>query len=331
MRQSGRSERRRLLGASCIAALVFASALAIGASASSAATLAITVGVDPVESITTQVGVAGTVDSANDVVEMTVKPAGGPPCGPNSAADSGSRAINKRADAGGPFAETTNWTFDHAGSYLLCAWVSDIGGSSAVVVASTSQTLAVRIPHLALSISAPRIVLRGRTFQVTTTAQAETDRRVNEWMFPDTGRGCPANSGVAETTSAIRVRTGWDLTGGPTVDIENERISTVGRYLLCGYFDYYGVVPPEATAVATVTVVPPCVVPHLRGSVSLRKAKKRIVAAHCTVGAVRYARSRTHARGTVIALSPKPGTGHATHAQVQITVSSGMPRHRRRR
>jgi hypothetical protein len=325
---SGRSRTARRRGRAGIAAGVVCCALAAAPVAASAATLAITSAPDPVESITTQVGVAGTLETSDQRVALTVKPAGGPVCGANPSADSGSTAVGTYPGIG-PYAKIANWTFAQAGSYLLCGWITDAAQSGSPVIASASQTIAVRLPHLSLSIAAPSKVLRGRTFQVATTAQAEAERDVEVVLLKDTGRGCPANWGAAIATSGETTVLRVSVTGGPTTQTQNERIDATGRYLVCGYFDYDNNVSPEATAVASTSVTPPCTVPHLGSGVPLRKAKARIVAAHCTVGKVRYATSTRHARGTVIALNPRPGSGKATHAPVQITVSSGPPRHRR--
>lgn len=298
------------------------------AATASAATLTITSGADPVESITTQVGVSGSLETDSQRVGLTVKPAGGPGCGANYDADGGIGALY-RGPGVGPYSETTNWTFQRAGSYLLCAWISDTSQNGNPVIASTSQTIAVRMPHLSLSIAAPATVLRGRTFQVVTTAQTEAERDVEVDLLHDTGRGCPANSQAAGSTTNRIFVFGDSILGGPTTETRNEQLSITGPYLLCGYVDYNGEVAPEATAIAAVNVVPPCIVPHLGSGATLRRAKARIVAGHCNVGKVSYAHSTTHARGTIIALSPRPGSGHATHAPVAITVSSGPPPHRR--
>lgn len=304
---------------------------AVSGAAASAATLAITTAPDPVESITTQVGLTGTLETTSQRVVLTVKPAGGPACGANPGADGGRQAISSFPGVG-PYAETSNWTFDYAGSYLLCGWVTDQSRSPEVVLGSTSQTLAVRIPHLSLSIAAPATVLRGRTFQIATTAQTEAVRQVYAALMKDTGRGCPANWDAAYHTSGSIELVSTSVTGGPTTQTVNQKLEATGRYLVCGYVDYGSNVAPEATAAATIDVVPPCIVPRLGSRATLRRAKARIVAGHCTVGAVTYAHSRRRARGRILRLSPPPGSGHATNAPVAIAVSSGPPpRHRHRR
>lgn len=316
---------------SAVAAVLVASWLALCAPATAgAATLTITTGADPVESIITQVGASGSLDTADQRLTVKVKPAGASSCGANPNADDGSQAIDTFPGVG-PYAETSNWLFQSAGSYLLCAWITDSTHYPEPVVVSAAQTVAVRIPHLSLSLTAPGTVLRGRTFQVAATAQTEAERDVRVLLLPDTGRGCPANSDAAYGTSGEQELLNTSVLGGPTTQTENVTRSQTGRYLVCGYVNHTGQVAPEATAVATIEVVPPCIVPHLRPGTTLRRARARIVAGHCTVGKVRYVHSVTRARGTVVALSPRPGSGHATHAPVSVTVSSGAPKHRHHR
>jgi hypothetical protein len=323
-----RGGERRLAGVGAVVAACCALA-GVPASAS-AATIAITTGPDPVESITTQLGVTGTLETSDQHVTLKVKPAGGTGCAANAVADDGDLVIG--TDPGiGPYGKTENWTFQQAGSYLLCAWVRDDAQTDEPTIASTSQTVVVRIPHLSLTLGLPAQVLRGRTFQVTATAQTEAQRDVKVALLRDTGRGCPSNWGAAFTATDFGLLLGFSVTGGPTSQTENMVLNQLGRYLACGYVDYGDNVPPEATATGSITVVPPCIVPHLGRGASLRTARARIVAAHCTVGRIRHVRSARHRRGTVIALSPRPGTGHATHAPVAITVSTGPPPHRRHR
>ncbi len=304
------------------------------ATASAAPTLAITTAPDPVESLATQVGVTGTLDTDHQAVVLTVKPAGGPACGANPTADDGEQLISTVPGIG-PYARTVNETFNAAGTYLLCAWATDTTRSPAVVLLATSQTLAVRIPHLSLSLAAPATILRGRTFQIGTTAQTEAERTVYSALLKDTGRGCPANWSAAYGTSGVVQLVGTTVTGGPSTRTVNAHFDETGRWLVCGYVNYGNVITPEATAAATIDVVPPCIVPRLGPRATLRRAKARILAGHCAVGAISYAHSRRRALGRVLRLSPQPGSGHATNAPVAITISSGPPppprRHRHRR
>jgi hypothetical protein len=65
-----------------------------------------------------------------------------------------------------------------------------------------------------------------------------------------------------------------------------------------------------------------CVVPRVKGK-SLPRARKAIRRAHCSVGRVRYARSR-RARGRVVSQSLKPGARKAAGTKVNLVVSRGL-------
>jgi hypothetical protein len=65
-----------------------------------------------------------------------------------------------------------------------------------------------------------------------------------------------------------------------------------------------------------------CVVPKVKGK-PLATAKKRIVAAHCGIGKITTARSKTVAKGRVISQSPKPGTRLRAGSKVKLVVSRG--------
>lgn len=311
--------------------------LTVAATAAAAPTVSISVGADPVESITTQLGVSGTDPSSENALLLKVKPAGGEACGVNYEADGGREVIGTFDGVGvGAHTVTVNWTFEAAGSYLLCAWLTDNAEHDEPVVASASQTIVVRPPHISLAIKAPSKVAPDQTFQIVTAAQSETSRDVTEYIEPNNGRGCPANaaaaSSAAEAFGLIPLFLPWNVDGGPFTQSSNEKLEHTGSYLVCAYAEYPSAESvPEAMALATISVVkppPPCVVPKVSSRMHLGTIERRIVAAHCTVGKVRSVASQSHRRGTLIRLSPRPGTRRASGAPVEIFVSSGSRRRR---
>jgi uncharacterized delta-60 repeat protein len=71
------------------------------------------------------------------------------------------------------------------------------------------------------------------------------------------------------------------------------------------------------------TAAPPapiCMVPKLRG-LTLRIATARLHAAHCKLGAVRYARSATRRAGTIVSSSPAWKARRAHNARVRLVVA----------
>ncbi len=190
-------------------ALAFLTAVGWGllltpAAATAAPNVTLTTSTDPIEDVAAQVITTGTVDAPSGRVYVTRKPAGGVGCAANSAADTGDLVVERSLQTG-PYTSSTNETFRFAGDYLLCAWLTDTSQPGSPVVATTSLTVTIRVPRLALSVSAPATVGVGDTFQVVTTSQAETTRATWVWIVPDSGRGCPANASAADDPGVIVV------------------------------------------------------------------------------------------------------------------------------
>lgn len=307
-----------------------------GASTANADEPKVTVGIgpDPVESITTQLSVAGAGSSSDGIVELKVQSTGGEACAANPGADKGDFVGSESGN--GTESLTRNWSFATAGTYLLCGWLSDGTKSGTPVVATASAVVTIRQPHISISVLAPASVRPAEIFQIATTAQSETTREVFQFILPRTGRGCPANAGAAASTAGEAqtywpsLGSPWNVTGGPFTATVNEHFSGVGGYFVCAYAEYPSASsPPEATASATISVLappPPCVVPHFTSRSTVASIERRLLAAHCRVGAVRHVRSARYRRGRLISLSPRPGSRAASAAPVTIVVSAG--RHR---
>jgi hypothetical protein len=199
-------------------------ALASTSIANAAATLELTRGsAEPVESVTTQLG-ANISNGSGGEFFLHVKPTGGTGCGANPGADIGEDVISESISGEvNPVPFTRNWTFQLAGNYRACGWVT--GYNDTEVLAHAETEFHVRQPRLALSVSVPAIVTPGETFQVVMTAQAETERTADEYMLPNTGDGCPANADAAYAAAGSRsVLVSWSVTGGPVVQSRNESI-----------------------------------------------------------------------------------------------------------
>lgn len=324
--------RRTRLGSIAVLGAVASMSISV-TSAEAAGTINLTVGADPAESITTQLGASGSGMGAETYLNLKVKPAGGQGCAANANADDGTSVGSGDINEPNPtYAETDNRTFQTAGAYLLCGWISNFAETT--IYAQASLPFTVRPPHLSLAIGVPATVQPGQTFQVGTTAQAETERSAYEYMLPDTGSGCPANADAADSASGSRAAdfNNWNVVGGPLMQSMNVTLSTPGVYLFCAYFEYPGTAsPPEATAIARTTVAAPppppphCVVPQLGGQEPLALMQQSLSSGHCTPGFVRYTASRTVARGNVLGLTSAPGSQLAAGASVGILVSTGPP------
>jgi hypothetical protein len=319
---------KRIVCPSCLLVAVVASLILV-ATAVAAPTIELTRGsTEPVESIATQLG-AVLGSSGGSYFTMHVKPTGSAGCGANASADSGEGVFGGGfiSSSSNPVTETRNWTFQTAGSYKVCAWVTkDYSGVE--VEAFAEASFVVRAPHLALSVSAPASVLPSQTFQVTTTAQAETERQVWEYVMPNTGSGCPANANAASRASGESEVLGyWRVIGGPLVETKNQSLTTPGSYLYCAYFQYPSQEStPELSASAQMSVVPPpppCVVPVFHRGASLASVEQSIRAASCSVGAIHYTAGSSVGRRGVISLSPVTGTKLDYGAAVNVVVSAG--------
>jgi hypothetical protein len=279
--------------------------LGVVGTAQAASSLTLTIGSDPAESITTQIGATGSAqDSGGDYVHVHLKPAGGTPCAAIYTADNGTFVISAgdNGKLSGAFSVSTNWTFNSAGSYVLCGWLTD--STAQTVYATASMPISVRAPHLSISISAPATVVRDQTFQIVTTAQAETQRTLYEYVMPDTGAACPANAGAMPNT-ATEVMDSWNVDGGPLAQSANESFSSVGTYLVCAYFEYpQNDSPPEATATATVSVVK-----HL---------PKKAIAASCQLTSLTVSVGQKDVGNCTV-----PGVPARTRVQIQYRNASG--------
>jgi len=315
--------------------LVSAGALSASTAVASAATsVAITVGPDPVESITTQLGAKGEApNTQQEIVTVKYKAAGGAGCGANPDADDGTQVVGNGWLNAGAYEKSSNVTFDTAGNYLVCAWMTHHAGtgsgvSTYTVVATDSKVVAVRIPKLSIGLSvSPTTVAVGQTFQVTAVLQAEAERMFMAYALPDVGRGCAVNSSAAYQERTDSVFSGTWINGGPQTRTQNMSLGAPGPYLICAYFDRRGsgAAPPQASAVASVVVLPPCVVPVVVAGERLAAAKGRLAAASCGLGRVRYVASARYARGVVFKFAPAAGQKLANAAPVDVFVSSGRP------
>jgi hypothetical protein len=321
-----RTARRLFLGAA-VAAVSLAFVAAAPALASP--TIELTRGnAEPVESITTQLG-SIVSNAGDDEFFLHVKPTGGEGCAANPDADAGEDVISSDVSSEtSPISFSQNWTFRLAGNYRVCAWVTT--GDIEEVLASAEATFHVRQPHLALSVSVPATVAPNQTFQIMTTAQAETERSVWEYVLPNTGAGCPANAAAASNASGSRtVLYSWNVTGGPFTESKNESLQSPGAYLVCSYFEYPNTEStPEFAANAEITVVAPpalCVVPAFAFGAALGSVEDSLHGASCSVGAIHYTTSTSVRRGGVLGLNPDPGTKLGAGAAVAIDVSAGGP------
>jgi len=292
------------------------------------ASMNVTVGADPAESIVTQVGAAGAIGTVSrGTLTVRVRPNDAAGCGTNDGADAGSLVLSRELVDDAPFSEVGTYTFPTAGLYLVCAWIEH-NWRDTEVVASAGAIVSVRPPHVSLSIVAPPTALVGAPFAVSTTATSEASRLVRVVAVPNLGRPCEPTFSAATALSGSRtIEYAWKVVGGPLIDTRNVEIYTPGPYVICGYATPNGPDDaPEATAVGAVTVLAPCVVPLLPQHSTLAEVKAALAAAGCAPGRIAYAASTRFAKGTLIRLGREAGGDPLPpRTPIGATISTGRP------
>jgi hypothetical protein len=256
----------------------------------------------------------------------------------------------------GQDSKSYNYTSYTAASYTVCAWLetaySDYSGSgntsSVVTATATSGLTAVNTDTLSTSLSTsapyPHVPF---TVSFTGNATPINSNGNGPYLYaavqPSSAGGCQPTFGddqqVVGSQANILVQGGdnGEVTTGQFSNVFNFSAPT-GAYTVCAwletaYNDDSGsgntssVVTATATPVGFTIASPPppppaCVVPKFAGA-SLVTVKRRISAAHCTVGHVRRVRRRYARRNRVLSVSPAPGTRLASGTAVNITVSRG--------
>jgi hypothetical protein len=243
--------------------------------------------VSPAVSQAATVTVTGSSE-APESVYAKIRPAGGAPCAPTYAADSGENLIEGRS-VNGSFSTQASTSQSKAGQYLICLWLAGSDSETPVIAGPQPETFTVGSPHP----SSPRTQSSAlRT--AASLASVESEIRAAHCTLGNVGSAPSATVRSGEVIG-LSPAPGTKLSSGAPVSI-------------------------------TVSSGTPCVVPRVGRDVSLRRMERRILAAHCSVGEIRYERSIHHRRGTVVGLRPRPRTILPQRAAVQVLVSSGRPR-----
>jgi hypothetical protein len=183
----------------------------------------------------------------------------------------------------GAFSVMATTTPDAAGTYLICLWLADSSSSGTPVAGPQPVTFTVAAPP------APCVVPR--------IAPGTAVKTVVSGL-----RAAHCTPGKRTYSASRSYRRGSLIRLNPAPGTSLASQAAVGMLISTGK---------------------PCRVPTVGGGTRLRTAKARVVAAGCTVGSVRYVKSRTHRRGTVVRYSPKSGTRLKPRARVGIVVSRG--------
>jgi hypothetical protein len=207
------------------------------------------------------------------------------------------------------------------GTFMFCIWLAP---NEDAPVTPITQTVTFRQPTGTISASVnPASPGRNQTATVTIIGSSEAPEEAFAKVRP-AGASC---------APSFDADSGSSLLDGISVDgaFSTQRTvseSASGTYLICLWLaDSSNATPIAGPQPETFTVPapppPPCVVPNLAG-VSLTRAEQRLRSAHCTVGSLSHAHSKTVPSGEVVATSPGVGR-YPSGTSVGVVVSSGPP------
>jgi hypothetical protein len=272
---------------------------------------------DPAAGLPRVFTVTGNASTAEELF-LKFRPAGGAPCAPSYDTDSGESLIGGR-DVNGNYSEQTTYTMSDAGTYTFCIWLADY---SSAVSSPITQTIAFRRPTGSITASFSPVTPRpNRPFTISVSGSAEAPTEAFAALQP-AGAACAP---TFDTDPGESLVSGQDVNGAFSFQVTDSG-EKAGNYTLCLWLADFSSDPnptagpqPEPLSI----VAPPrrCVVPKLPHNRRLSTVKRRIRAAHCKVGAIRFSRHTHVRRGRVVRLSPRSGRRLAHNALVSIVVS----------
>jgi hypothetical protein len=272
---------------------------------------------DPAARVSDVVTVTGSAP-VDEYVWLTFRPAGGAPCAASYDDDSGTGLISYD-EVDGAFAEKATVTAPAAGAYLFCAWLAD---SSDTVTKPFARSIAFRAPVESITAAfAPARPRPHRAFKVTVSGTSEAPTEAFAAMQR---AGAPCAPTFASDPGGTLLS--WQDVDGDFSLSASDGGEDAGAYVACLWLadsadDAAALAGPIGVPVTVASPPHACVVPRLRGSRRLRAVKRRIRAAHCTIGTIRHTPRTRLRRGLVVRLSPRSGRRLAHGAPVSIVVS----------
>jgi hypothetical protein len=341
-----RTERKTVASRLALASVICASALLTGSVVALADSASITVTntagqSDPAAGVPRVFTIAGTA-GVPERVFVKFRAVGGAPCAPNAQSDSGSTlgsGLNQGyyyfaygQEVNGTFSLKQVYNWSPPGSFAFCIWLAPEETS---ITTPITQTIGFRSPVGTITASVgPATPSPGQQATVTVTGSSESPARVYAKLRSAGGAGC-APTDAAD--SGENVISGTEVNGSFSTQATTTQLKA-GQYVLCLWLaqsaeDTSPIAGPQPIAFTVALPPPPspppppppppCVVPSLSSSMRLLTVERRIRAAHCRIGRIRYAHARHVRRGNVVRISPRPHTWLAHGAYVAILVSAG--------
>jgi hypothetical protein len=281
--------------------------------------------VDPAAGVPRIVTVSGTA-SAPERIYVKYRAGGGAPCAPSSSSDPGAVLSSFYAEGvEGPFSLQDVIEWDTPGEVLFCTWLSS--GDAETVTTPFAQLIAFRAPRgwIAATVR-PAKSRPGKLVTVHVSGSSEVGAAVFAKV---------SSAGGAPCASTYRADPGRSLLDGAAANgsFAFELAATegrAGRYRVCLWLaraagDVSPLAGPRAVTFGVVAPPSRCVVPSVPANRRLATVRRRLRAAHCRVGRVVRAGSRTVARGAVIRLGRRSRARFAAGTPIDVVVSTGPP------
>jgi hypothetical protein len=303
---------------------------------------------DPAAGVPRVFTLSGTTSVAEKVFVKYRAP-GGASCAPTAQSDSGKLIPNEEGDyswygneANGAFSFKHAYSWEPPGTVMFCIWLAK---DENTITTPITQTITFRAPSGTITAAvSPDMPQPGQQATITVTGSSEAPEKVYAKVRPAGGASCAP---TYEADPGQNLIDGTSVNGAFTEQATTTQ-STAGTYLICLWlassandtspvagpqpetFTVASPPPPTPPPPPPPPSPPPCVVPSFSSKMSLSTVERRIRAAHCRVGKVRYSSSERYRRGAVIKLSHRPGTKLSSNSVVWVLVSSGRPRHHKR-
>lgn len=254
------------------------------------------------------------------------RPSGGAACAPSAGTDSGDYLGSLSFfDANGTFSRSEALTWRTPGTFVFWIWIAS---SSSAVSTPFTTAITFRAPTGTITATInPITPLTNQEAAITVTGASEAPGEVYAKVRPAGGAACAPTHRADSGTSVLY---GADVNGAFSIPATTTQ-QTAGSYLLCLWLarsddDPAPFAGPQPQLFNVAAPPKPCIVPKVYKGIRLSTMKKRLRVNHCTVGSIRYVRSRKYARNTVARLNPRSATQLRPGARVTIYMSSGRPR-----
>lgn len=282
---------------------------------------------DPAVGVGRTITLAGT-SAADTRIHVKFRSAGGAPCAPSFSSDSGTssfegfsgdRFSGESVNGNFSFKKTGQWS--ERGDFLFCIWLAETSSTSATPF---SQTVTFRAPNGSISATVnPVSPKTDEPATVTITGASESSANVYGKIRRSGGASCATSFGADPGSSLISgepVNGAFSLTRTTTQQ-------EAGGYVICLWLansssDGAPIAGPQQATFTVLAPPPPCIVPKVTSSMTLAKAKSKLIKANCSVGKVTRKRNSRRA-GRVIGFTPPSGKVLANGARVGIRVSKG--------